>query len=153
MDLHETIKQTPFFESLDPHELEAVARCVVESSFAAGDQVIEEGTPGECLYMVKSGKLKVEKKSKGKTLQLAELGPGAAFGEMSQLDTVPTSATVTAVEGSSLLEISRMDLNVLLNWDTILAAKMWRSFTLLLSERLRDMNDRMLDRYGADALN
>ena len=79
---------------------------------------------------------------------LAELEPGKAVGEMSLIDSYPTSATVIAVEESDLIAVGRLDLNVLLNWNPILAAKMWRSFTRMLSERLRGMNEQMLERFG-----
>ena len=99
-----------------------------------------------------AGSFRVEKRSKGKAVTLTELGPGAAFGEMSLLEASPTSASVVAAKEGELLSIGRLDLNVLLNWNTVLASKMWRSFALQLSQRLRDTNDRLLERYGTDAL-
>ena len=152
MDTLEILKETPLFQNLDNEELDAVAKCVRETRFAAGDTVIQEASPGEALYIVRTGLVKVEKETADKKLVLAELGPGQAFGEMSLIDSYPTSASVTASEPSELLTISRLDLNVLLNWNTILASKMWRSFTEMLSVRLRDMNERMLSRFGQDAL-
>jgi CRP/FNR family transcriptional regulator len=142
------LRESALFKSLDDDELDAVARCIVDVNVPAGAVVIHEGTPGENLYIVRSGRLKVEKEVDGKRLVLGELSPGTAFGEMSLIATVPTSATVSAVDDSRLLAIGRLDLNVLLNWNPILAAKMWRSFTEMLAMRLRDMNDRMLARYG-----
>jgi CRP-like cAMP-binding protein len=138
------LKETPFFSTLDETELDAVAKCVVSKSHPAGSVIIKEGALGECLYLVRSGLVRVEKDRGGRTIKLAELGEGAAFGEMSLIDSAPTSATVTAVEPSELLEIGRLDLNVLLNWNPILASKMWRSFSRMFSERLRDMNERMV---------
>ena len=49
------------------------------------------------------GKVKIEKVSEGKQLQLAELGSGDVFGEMSLIDAIPTSATVTVLKASKLL--------------------------------------------------
>ena len=111
--------------------------------------MIKEGATGENLYLVRSGKLKVEKDAGGRRLQLGELIPGSAFGEMSLIHAAPTSATVTALDDSRLLAIGRLDLDVLLNWNPILASKMWRSFTQLLATRLRDMNESMVERFGA----
>ena len=144
MDTIAILRDTPFFKSLDDTELDAVAKCVVERTYGGGSLVIQEGAPGDALYLVRKGKVRVEKEAAGKRLTLAELGPGQAFGEMSLVSSFPTSASVTALEDSELLAIGRLDLNVLLNWNPILAAKMWRSFTEMLSVRLRDMNERML---------
>ena len=152
MDLNAVLKATDLFSDLEPHELEAVAKCVTEREVAAEETVITEGASGDSLFLVLEGRVKIEKDADGKKLQLAELGEGAVFGEMSLIDAIPTSATVTALEATKLLAIGRLDLNVLLNWDTILASKMWRRFTLLLSQRLRDTNDRVLAKFGADAM-
>ena len=152
MDTIDILRATPFFSGLDSDELDAVARCIVPETHRKGDVIIRESQPGERLYLVRSGRVRVEKAQGGKQMKLAELGEGAAFGEMSLIDSVPTSATVTAVEDAELLSIGRLDLNVLLTWNPILAAKMWRAFTLVLSTRVRDMNDRMLAKFGEDAL-
>lgn len=148
MDIAAMLRETAFFKNLEPAELDAVTKCVVEQAYQPGEVVIQEGVPGDALYLVVNGRVKVEKESDGKRLGLAELGPGQAFGEMSLIDSFPTSATVTALEPAVLLAIGRLDLNVLLNWNPILAAKMWRSFTEMLSFRLREMNERMLARFG-----
>jgi CRP-like cAMP-binding protein len=152
METLSILKATQLFKELDEEELDAVAKCVAELHYEPGEVVIQEKTPGQALYLVKQGKVKVEKETQGKHILLAELGPGQAFGEMSLIDSIPTSASVTAVDAADLLAIGRLDLNVLLNWNTILAAKMWRSFTEMLSIRLRDMNERLLERYGEEAL-
>lgn len=138
------LKDTPFFATLDEAELDAVAKCVVATSHAPGEVIINEGALGECLFLVRSGSVRVEKDRQGKRIRLADLGVGATFGEMSLIDSAPTSATVTAIEPSELLQIGRLDLNVLLNWNPILAAKMWRAFSRMFSERVRDMNERLL---------
>lgn len=143
------LRESALFSSLDDEELAAVARCVVESTVPAGTVVIEQGKTGENLYLVASGRLKIEKQAEGRRLMLGELVEGGTFGEMSLIHAVPTSATVTAVEDSRLLAIGRLDLDVLLNWNPILAAKMWRSFTEILAIKLREMNERMVERFGA----
>jgi CRP/FNR family cyclic AMP-dependent transcriptional regulator len=145
------LKGTALFQELEADELEAVAKCMVDRRFEAGETVIEERTPGEALFLVKSGKVRVEKHAGRKKMVLAELGPGKAVGEMSLIDSYPTSASVIAIEASDVLALGRLDLNVLLSWNPILASKMWRSFTQMLSERLRKMNDQMLERYGEEA--
>lgn len=152
METIAVLKETALFEALDPEELEAVAKCVVERIYNAGETVIQEATPGEALFLVKSGKLRVEKQAGGKKVVLADPGPGKTVGEMALIDSYPTSAAVLAAEDSILIAVGRLDLNVLLTWNPILAAKMWRSFTQMLSERLRSTNEQMLERYGEEAI-
>jgi CRP/FNR family cyclic AMP-dependent transcriptional regulator len=152
MDTLTILRGIPLFNDLTQDELEAVAKCIENRHYESGETVIQEQTPGEALFLVKSGKVRVEKHSGGKKVVLAELGPGKAVGEMSLIDSSPTSACVIAVEASDLLALGRLDLDVLLNWNPILAAKMWHSFTQMLSERLRDMNEKMLERFGEHIL-
>ena len=151
MDYVELLGSTDIFSKLDANELEAVSRCIVEQGADAGEVLITEGQPGEALFLIRDGKVIVQKKHEDKTVDLAELAAGSVFGEMSLIDSFPTSATVTALEKSSFLLVSRLDLNVLLNWDTLLAAKMWRSFTEMLCYRVRASNERLLARFGEDA--
>ena len=55
------LRETPLFKSLDSRELEAVTKCVRYEEFAADRTVIEESTPGEALFIVRSGRVRVEK--------------------------------------------------------------------------------------------
>ena len=99
MDIARLLRETALFTNLDDDELEAVAKCVHEESFASGETIIEEGTPGDALYIVRHGRVKVDKVASDKRLALAELGPSEAFGEMSLLDSflyaIPAGATLS----------------------------------------------------------
>jgi CRP-like cAMP-binding protein len=139
------IKATEFFKNLGAEELDAVSKCIIEKTFRAGEILIAEGTPGEYFFLVKRGKVAVEKMTAAGPVMLARLSSGQCFGEMSLIENYPTSATVSALEDSEILMIGRLDLNVLLNWNTVLAAKMWKAFTEMLSQRIRVMNEKLLD--------
>jgi CRP/FNR family transcriptional regulator/CRP/FNR family cyclic AMP-dependent transcriptional regulator len=147
----ELLQGTELFAKLSAEELTAVARCVVERQAEAGELLIKEGQPGEALFLIESGKVVVEKSVRDKKVQLATLGPGAVFGEMSLIDSFWTSASVTTTAPTRLLVLGRLDLNVLLTWDTLLASKMWRSFTEMLCHRLRATNEKLFERLGEDA--
>lgn len=151
MDALSLLRGIEIFGKLSEAELDAVAKCIVERDSAPGEVLIREAEPGESLFVIRKGRVAVEKTTGGRKIQLAELGPGAVFGEMSLIDNFPTSASVVALEPSSFFLIGRLDLNVLLSWDTVLASKMWRSFTEMLCYRVRASNERLLERYGDDA--
>jgi CRP-like cAMP-binding protein len=85
----------------------------------------------------------------GRSVQVNEMGPGSFFGEMSLLEPVRTSATVTALEPSRLLGLRRRALDVLLTGRAELAAKIWRSFALQFAARLRHATDRLVTPPGA----
>ena len=80
---------------------EDARRLVVESfepeSFGFGSSIVEEGEPGDALYVVVSGAARVLKcREDGKEVSVEMLGPGDVFGEMALLEGIPRTATVRA---------------------------------------------------------
>ena len=64
--------------------------------FETDDVVVQEGAPGDVMYLVMDGKVRVETRAPSGTVQLAELGRGACLGEVSVLTGGVRTATVTA---------------------------------------------------------
>ena len=104
--------------------------------FSAGEVVIKEHEPGETAFVIEKGKVVVSKEQNGKIVQIALLETGATFGEMSMVDDMPRSATVTAVEATLVREIHRDDLyaNMKANPEAIV------NILKNIFERLRDAN-------------
>ncbi len=78
--------------------------------FAANEVIIHENEPGEFAYIIEKGLVEITKILDGKKVHIASLEKGAAFGEMSMIDEMPRSATVTAREETLVREIHRDDL-------------------------------------------
>ena len=73
--------------------------------------VFAEGEPGDRLYIIITGKVKIGRRSPdGRENLLAVLGPGETLGELSLFDPGPRSATVTAVTDASFASLSHDDL-------------------------------------------
>ena len=66
-------------------------------TYAAGEIIVGEGDPGDCMYVVLTGRAALELPGGGR----AEFGPGEFFGEMSVIDTQLRSATVRALENDT----------------------------------------------------
>ncbi len=133
------LRRIDLFAGLSEDELGNVERCIERPSTQDGERIVKEGEASEQLYIHEAGEVEVfrhvgESDNRREVL-LAALGPGECFGERSLLDDLPPSAAVRREGAYELLTIGRLDLDVLLNWDTILAAKMWRSFARMLSRR------------------
>ena len=146
MEFNTFLKEVGFFQDLSAEELSEVSRSVSEKTYSKSDIIIEEGTPGDSLYIIKKGKVVIEKEHNKKKSILAELGPTMFFGEMSLINDYPHSARVVAKEDCELLLINRLDLEVILNWNTLLGLKLWRAFSRILSERLRDTNIKITEK-------
>ncbi len=102
-------------------------------AFNSGAVVFRKGEPGECMYCIQSGSCGVfEDYGTPKEKQIARLATGDYFGEMSLLDRAPRSATIVALEDTSLQVISEDSFSAFLasSPDTVL-------------ELIRQMSDRL----------
>ncbi len=71
-------------------------------------ELIQENMPGEALYILLSGRASVEISRSGQPQQIASVGPGDVFGEISLLFGQPTTATVRTLKKCWLLRLDRM---------------------------------------------
>ena len=96
------------------------------------------GDPGDGCYQVEEGLLKVVALSpSGGDRILAILGPGELVGELSMIDGLPRSASVTTLRESKLSFVSRSVFNAV----THKQPEIYRHITALLARRLRDVDD------------
>jgi len=110
-----------------------------ERKVAAGEVIVQEGVRGEFVYLILDGLFAVLSASAGGR-EISRLGPGEIFGEMSFLDDRPTSATIAALEDSSVLAIARSDLEAELPQDSGLAARLYKSLAVIIAGRLRKLS-------------
>jgi len=106
-----------------------------------GTVLIEEGKPIEVLYVVLDGHLAVSLAALAGQ-QIARLQSGEILGELSFLDSRPPSASVTAIEESTLLSIPRARLTEKLSQDAAFAARFYRALGVFLASRLRKSQQR-----------
>jgi signal transduction histidine kinase len=95
--------------------------------------IIEEGTDSVEMYVVVDGELVVTKHTVDKDVELARLGPGEVVGEIALLDGAPRTATVEAVEKSTLIKVPMAAFEDLLK-DSRVVRRMFRTVTLRLRE-------------------
>lgn len=98
--------------------------------------IIHEDEPGESAYVIEKGTVTITKVLDGKQVHVATLEKGATFGEMSMIDEMPRSATVTAREETLVREIHRDELyNTMKESPEVVMVLLKRIF-----ERLRESN-------------
>jgi CRP-like cAMP-binding protein len=108
------LKASPLFEGFADDELLAVLQGLRLLNFDAGDVIITEGEPGESLFILAAGAVKVfVRNPAGHNITLRGLDEGAFFGEMSTLSSRPRTATVTAAASCELLELDRATLDTI----------------------------------------
>ena len=132
------LKKVPLFSDLDDEELHKLASIVREQNYKRRTTIVRVDDPGGALYILKSGLVKITIEDQhGDEMILRILYPTDFFGEMSLLDGMPRSATVTAQEPSEVLTISREHFLNIIEQSPKILLKM----TAVLSQRLRNTNE------------
>jgi len=143
MDLS-LLKKAAIFADLDEAELERVAEICTEQQFKFGQTIFNENEPGNRLYIISEGEVRVSRNVPGSGEEaLAVLKPAACFGEMAVFDRSTRSTDAIANTDCKLLTISRSDFEILLDFHRDIAYKILRSVVKLLCERLRITNDNL----------
>lgn len=114
------LKTVPLFAGLDRKELEMLAHLLKEHHYRAGTPIVEAGSAGHGLYVVKEGRAVVRKN--GRTV--ARLGPGEFFGEIAVLDDGPRTADVIAETDTVCLTLVAWEVRPLLMENASLTFKM-----------------------------
>lgn len=105
------LRTVDFLEALGEERLEVLARDARFQLFAAGEKICVQGEPGDCFYVIQSGRVEVTVKDEhGEAILNFEMAVGNYFGEMALLTGEPRSATVSAVTDARLLTVSKEDL-------------------------------------------
>lgn len=122
-------------------ELEQLAPLLHERTFPAGASVLTAEQPGEAIYIIIEGSVKIHLLTPdGTEVILAVLGPGEIVGEMSLADSLGHSANVTTLEESALLWMDRRTFRSGVEGSTVLG----RNLADVLSRRLRLANAHLL---------
>ena len=102
------LTKVPLFSELDEGELHQLASVVREQHYKKHTTIVHVDDPGSSLYILKSGLVKITIEDQhGDEMILRILYPTDFFGEMSLLDGMPRSATVTTLEVSAVLSLAR----------------------------------------------
>lgn len=138
------LKNCELFRDIPGEDLAQVAGLAQSYRFKSREKLIEEGQPGQALFVILDGEIDV---IVGQDRRVARLGRHAVLGEMSLLSDLPCSATCIALHAGRALRIGRADfLPFLLDYPEIATALLQ-----VLMQRLRDVNQRVLEQSPAAA--
>jgi CRP-like cAMP-binding protein len=141
------LHQSPLFASVDEDGAAALMELLTEQVVSKGGVLFHEGQPGDQLFLIIEGKVKLGHASAdGRESLMAVLGPGAMFGELSLFDPGPRAASATALTEARVV---RLDNAQLMPW---LAGRPEVAASLLqaLARRLRRTNEAMADLVFSD---
>lgn len=136
------LKNSPLFEGLSGAEIESLEPLFGEKRIPEGKTVFVENMPGEFLYLIEQGAIKISKmlaESDEKILVI--LGPDDFFGEMAILERTPRSATARVAEDACLLSLQRKDFEVLCEESPKLGLKLMRNIIRTFTRRVRENSE------------
>jgi CRP/FNR family transcriptional regulator len=139
-EIVELLGRVPVFSTLEHDDLERIAGLAVPRTFEPGQIVFREGDASDTCYVVRSGRARaVREHSDGRTITLATFGPGDIFGELAMFEDELRSATVEAVQRTSVVAVLGPDMRRLMAEHPEIAIRL----VVALGRRLRETNDRL----------
>lgn len=113
--MNELLRRASLFAALDDEDAASLAASMTELVLTRGGVLFREGQPGDRLYVVAEGKIKLGQTFRdGRENLLGVFGPGATFGEVSLFDPGPRTATATAITETRVLALRHHELAPLL---------------------------------------
>ncbi len=145
MDPHDErlvlLQQIELFHGIDTADLHHIAQQMTEQSYAEGEIVFRESEPGDRLFLLLSGTMRVYVEREGTTITYNTMQAGECFGEMALIEERPRSATVRAETAARCLTLSKQDVSTLLREHPEVALEIIKN----LSQRLRHSSTQVQD--------
>jgi ATP/ADP translocase len=140
------LRDIAIFSGLSVSELGAIARVTEEVDYPAGETVLEEGEPGETVFLIIKGEVVVYKGGKGtsRQIQLDTMKDGDYFGEMALFEEAGRSATILTREAARFLVLHKQEFNELVREYPGIALRI----CTVLSHRLRNLHERITRTEG-----
>lgn len=140
--MQEVLTRAALFQGVAPDTVSELISPLQPIRFPAGRNVFHEGDPGNELYIIIDGKVKIGRHSPdGRDNLLAIMGPADMFGELALFDPGPRTSTVTTLTDLQALAVDRSALTRWIRGHPEIAEQLLR----VLARRLRRTNDVLCD--------
>src|ERR1700730_4993856 len=136
------LAENRLFDGIGSGLLEKIAPNVRVVQLGAGEVIFREGDPGDLMYLVGEGSVKISKSGRGGQQEtLGFIQSGNFFGEMALLDGEPRSAMATAAEPTLLGTVDEQTFQHILE---LAPSRLHMNFLRSVSERLRSVNSHFI---------
>ena len=137
-----SLKDCFLFKQMNAVEVDTVSALFQEKKLDKGKTVFVEQMPGESLYLIKKGAVRITKLiAEGDEKTLITLKTGDVFGEMSILDGSSRSATARVETDTILFSVNKSDFEKLCKSHPGIALKIMRNIICVFSKRIRENNN------------
>jgi len=136
----ELLGRVPAFSTLVQSDLERIAQLSVPRQFQPGEVVFREGDASDTCYVVREGHARaIHEHGDGRTITLATFGPGDIFGELAMFEDELRSATVEAIDPTTVVAVLGPDMRRLMTEHPEISMRL----VVALAGRLRETNERL----------
>lgn len=133
------LHDSPLFNQMSPGEIKSLEKIFTVRRIAEGKTIFIENMPGESLYLIKEGTVRISRMlAEGDEQVLIVLGPDDVFGEMAVLDGGARSATARIAEDAVLYGMNRKEFEALAKSDPALGLKFTLNIVRIFSSRVRN---------------
>jgi len=145
--LYDVVLRAPLFTGLSPQVAMELVDQMAPVQLDRGEHVFTECEPGDRLYVVREGKVKlVRRSSDGRENLLTVVGPGEMLGELSLFDPGPRTSSAVAITDTVVLELDHDQLTTWLNQHPSVALHLLQA----LAQRLRRTTEAYADLVFSD---
>ena len=145
--MDEILSRAGIFQGVEPNAASALTSQLQPADFGRGHTVFAQGQPGDLLYIIISGKVKIGNRSpNGQETLLAILGPSDMFGELSVFDPGPRTSSATTITEVRAVSMDRDALRTWIADRPEIAEQLLR----VLARRLRRTNNNLADLIFTD---
>jgi CRP/FNR family transcriptional regulator, cyclic AMP receptor protein len=143
----EVLRKAGLFQGVAPEDVEALGNQFEILEAPRGTTLFQEGEPGDSLYIVLEGKVKLGRRSSdGRENLVAVMGPADQFGELSLFDPGPRTATAVVVTDARLARLPKQALQTWVQERPQIAIQLLH----VIARRLRRTNTMLADLIFVD---
>ena len=145
-EIEQTLGNVTLFSRLSQRQRARLARFATTRDYAQGSTIVRQGDTSMSLYVILSGAVLVNRESEGggRSVQVEQLGPGSAFGEMGLIEDEPRAATVVADQPTTCALLAKWDFQNELRDDPEIAL----SLLPVLTGRIRELDSLLAQAQG-----
>lgn len=141
------VNRAGILHGVEPGAVSALIEQLHPCEFAAGQTIFAEGDPGDRVYIIGSGKVKLSFAGPGgRENLLAIMGPSDVFGELAVFDPGPRTCTATAITDTQAVWLDRATLRTWMAQRPVIAEQLLQ----MLARRLRDTADELVELISSD---
>lgn len=146
VEAFDAIRGSAVLQGMNDTDLARLAELCEERQMAEGTTVFIENMPGESLFLIRKGTIRISKMfAEGDEKTLVVLGSEDVFGEMAVVDGLPRSATARVAEDADLISLKKKDFESLCKSNPAIALQLAMNVMRVFSVRVREANDEYRD--------